>query len=775
MINTYLKTKSKQAYCPADNKVLFISYLFPPAGGVGVLRVLKFVKYLPQFGYEPYVLTVKKPFYHIDGKSLLKEIPDSVKITQINYFEPGLWWQNRWWQGFWAYFLYPWILIPDNRAFWILPAIIKAYKIIKREKIKLIFTSSSSVSDHIVAYYLKKLTGVKWVADFRDEWTKNKYFRFPTPLHRLIAENLEKKVLEAADQITTVSPLMVENFQGLTAQKDKISLICNGFDPDDFPAVAKSHRSYCEIIYAGTLMRNQRTEALFQAVKELNLPKLKINFFGGKVRLPHHEMTKRLCQADILLFIQSSSEQATFLTAKIYEYLAARRPILALAPRHTAAVKLIQKLGVGEVANPDNVAEIKEKILKMYQKWLASRRSGEKNELKVPRPNIDEFSRKNLTEKLVKIFENLTKKPKIKVCLIGNLQSSHNINAVNYLKQESTLEIHFITPKKNHIPGIKTYYVPHLETKNIFRAAVSHFKTVKTIKKLVNHIKPDIIHGQPLNFPGIWAMLTNKHPLIVMIWGSDINNYEKYLWPEQYLIKRTLQKADLILTNCLIGSGQKAIQVGANQAKIKMLQFGIDLDIFKKQPVDALRKKFKLIGKKIIFCPRSIKSVYNIDITIQAFEMIARHRKDLILALMEPEESQYSRQIKTQIAASGVKNQIIFLPKVINSKIVDYYNLADIAIMVTTSEGCSSSFMEALACEKKIVLTRLPVLKEWPGKYWTVPVRDAAQTAQKLLEALDFPDQEFLPLGQKNRELVVRQGESTSNFQKLVNFYHELS
>lgn len=750
-------------------KILFLSYMFPPVGGVGRIRPVKFIKYLPQFGYETRVLTVKNPFYSLEDKTLLNEIPAGTKITRVDYTEPARWISARWWQSLLSYLIYPWLLFPDSQILWFWSALRAARQIIKTEKIDLILTSSSPISDHFVAYFLSKMTKIPWVADFRDEWTINPTYKFPTPLHLWLAKIWEKKIINQASQVTMALPKLAEQFKTLTPQKDKFTGINNGFDPEYYSQkISIPKHNYCHFLFAGRYYPLDRADGFKAAIKKLNLAHAKVTFLGQDKWVSHPESVKAIRQADILLLILNSSPRPAHIPSKFYEYLAARKPILALAPDKTHVAQLIKRYQIGEVVDPLDQEGIEKAILSLYQKW-------EKGQLAVPQVNIDQYDRKKLTQKLAQTFDQaLDIKKKIKVCLIGNLQSSHNINAVNHLKREKDLEIHFITPRPNQITGIKTYTVAHPETKNIFQVIANHYQTIKKIRAIVQKIQPDIIHGQSLTFFGIWAYLAKIKPLVVSIWGSDVNNYEKYIWPEQWLIRQTLRHADLILTNSMIGSGQKAIQFGADPAKMRLLQFGIDLDIFKKQNIDSLRRRLSLIGKKVIFCPRSIQPVYNIDVVIASFIKIAANNSNLTLALMTPGADSYGQKIKAQIKTSPAKNQIIFLPRVTNREMARYYNLADVIVSIASSEGNSSSFMEALACEKKMVVTNLPVLKEWPGKYWRVPVRDVPQTVQKLEEALEMPDQEFAPLGRKNRALVAAQGEVSENFHRLADFYREI-
>lgn len=772
-------SRAKSAF--GGKKVLVISYLFPPVGGGGVLRMTKFAKFLPCFGYTPFVLTAKKHFYPLRDLSLLAEIPTEVKIERISYFEPGFWSKTRIWQSFLAYVFYPWFLFPDQRAFWFLPALRQALKIIQREKIRIIFTSSSSITDHLIALVLKKITGAKWAADFRDEWTTSHYVHFPTPFHRFLAAKIEKQILKNADAVTTVSGHLTKIYQKILGKNyQKFQTITNGFDPEDFNLgkIAPKQKKYCEILYAGTLYGSRQVAGFRQAVKELKIKNLKVTFLGQDKYLSHQKAIKKMCQADILLLILSPEDTLPVVTGKIYEYLAARRPILALAPAHSGAAILVKKMKLGEVAPPNNTQKIKDKILTLYQKWLA-------NKLAMPSIDIEKYNRKNLTKKLANIFDKLEQNSypsatwhghKIKLCFVGNLCSPQNINLVNYFKVKKDYEIYFITYKKNQIDGVETYFVPHQESHQIIAAIYRHYLTIRRIRKIVQKIKPDIIHGQSLNFAGIWASFTRVRPLVVTAWGSDVINYEKFIVPERYLIRRALKKADLIIGTS--GETKKRTnQILGYSKPFYLIHFGVDLNVFKPQSALKLRRKLKLKNKKIIFCPRAIKPLYNIDVLIDTLAMVVKKYPSSILALIKNNfTTEYYQDIKIKIQRLNLSDKVIFLPPVANTQMVDYYNLAEVVVSIPNSDGCSVSVLEAMACQKKIIVSDLPYVKDWLAKnnLWRVSPRDVVQTAEMILKVLKVPPKEFAPTGRRNRAMVATRAEIKKNFAKLEEQYQNL-
>lgn len=742
-----------------SKKVLIISYLFPPLGGGGVIRTTKFVKYLPQFGWRPYVLTVKKGFYPHEDKSLLQEIPKKVEAIRIRYLEPAFWIKNKYWQSFLAYLIYPFFLIPDRQMLWFLPALITALKILKKEKIKIVFTSSAPVSDHLIGLVIKKLTGVKWIADFRDEWAKNPFKKYPTPLHRLINQYLEKKVVQDADQIVTVSDPITEYLKSLSNNKEKFFTITNGFDEEDFEtlpvvAVLRNTNQKFKIVHIGGLYSIEYENSFIKAFKGLNLKNAYLNFIGTQKRLPHKEAIKKMLEADLLLLILDPIERPAVLTGKLFEYLRAKKPILAVARKNTIAARIINKYQVGLVVEPDQKS-FKKGILEMYQKWL-------NNDLKTPKINIDQYQRKNLTSHLAKIFDKMAlSHPKIRMCLIGNIQSSQNQNLCRYFVQKG-YDIHFISTKPGRITGAKIYVLSDS------RFTPWYFlKSLIKIRKIIREVKPDIVHGQDLVFGGIWAYSSGFRPYVVTPWGSDVINYDKFIDLEKYLIRKTLREADLVTTSSLALKHQ-AEKIGLQKNKTQMIHFGIDLDVFKN------RSKSQ-IG--LIFCPRTIGSIYNIDILIKVFAKISHKNKNVRLALLSNiADENYLLEVEKLIIRYDLVDKVIFWPKVDNKQMAQYYSKADVVVTISSSDGCSVSFLEAMACEKKIVATDLPYIEEWiKGKnIWRVPVRDVNATAKAILTALKFPQAKWRKIGQANRHLIAEKAEIESNFEKLDELYRRL-
>jgi len=764
-----------------NSKVLFVSYFFPPIGGGGVIRTLKFTKYLPQFGWRPLVLTVKESFYPIYDKSLLEELPPEVEINRVNYFEPATWIKKNFWQSLLSYIIYPFFLIPDRQILWFLPALKRAGEIIEKENIKIIYTSSAPNSDHLIGYFLKKHHRIKWVADFRDEWTNNPLRRFPTPIHRWLNQYWEKKVVKSADRVISVSGPITRYLSSICPDKKKFFTITNGFDRPDFEgAKPKKDKKRFTIMFSGSIYNTKIIEPFLQAIKEIDLKDLKVEFVGIKKRVPHKEAVKLLFRADVLLLILAAVPRPGVLTGKLFEYLAAKKPILALIPENTEAAKLIKKFKVGEIVSPLDKENIIVVIKKMYKLW-------QKKKLKVSEINIDEYSRENLTKKLATIFDHINKRErKIKLCLIGNIQSPQNQNLVNFFKNIH-YDVYFISTrppslcsgvsgraKPGNIAGIENYYLGPI-TANPCSTACYFLRSLLRIRRLFKKIKPDIVHGQDLVFGGIWAYLTGFHPLVTTAWGSDVMNYEKFIRLEQYLIRKTLKKADLVTfaSKALL---DKAKKIGMPEEKAQLVHFGVDLDIFKKQNVENLRSKLKIKNEKIIFCPRSIAPIYNTDILIEALAKLNRTRKFKLILVNQNANENYLIKIEKLIIKYNLVDDVVFLPKLQPKEMAKYYNLADVVVSISSSDGCSVSFLEAMASECKIVATNLPYIKEWFSKnnIWLVPVSNVEKTSPALLEASKFPKFQWQKIGEANRQQIAQKAEINNNFEKLDELYRGL-
>lgn len=378
-------------------QVLFISYLYPPLN-CGVGRQVKIVKYLPKYGWQPIVLSVKKsilrPLY---DNSVLKDIPTEATIYRTTSCESKL---------FMHYLPHilkinpKWIQIPDKFIGWYPFALSKGLDIIKNNKIDAIFSTSLPLTCHLVALKLNQKTGIPWLADFRDSWTSNNDIDYPSQIKKF-ERKLESLVVKNAGKITTVTEPITDYFRQQYGSElsAKFLTITHGYDPEDFPPdTSKSTSSNNQFIitYSGSLYGDRKLDTFFQSIKELTeeltelSETLKVKFIGNvshaellskKFSLEknistfkmatHSEIFTIFSDSDILLLVLGQTEtdiQAS--TGKLFEYIASNRPILALVPEGVAA-DIIRETNTGIVVNPDNKKAIKEAILKLYHNHIS--------------------------------------------------------------------------------------------------------------------------------------------------------------------------------------------------------------------------------------------------------------------------------------------------------------------------------------------------------------------------------------------------------------------
>ena len=398
-------------------------------GGAGVQRTLKYVKYLPDNNWIPVVLTGKHDGAALQDHSLTSDISSQVSIVRTKHWgiSPKIPYKLRNW-------ITRWILCVDEQVGWSPFAIHQGKQLIARNNIEVIYTTSPPVTDHIVGGYLKKKTGLPWVADFRDLWIGNFASDFPTRLHERVAYKIESRLIELADRILVISEPMRQTLLERYPNVDvtHVLTIPNGYDPDDFSGVTAANidRRYFNIIYTGSFYQKFRTPLPFLVgLREIldsgEIPSEKIRvYFIGNIGLSaqrqvkslglaeivhttgyvsHKESVSWLLSADLLLLMigrKAGSEVVT--TGKIYEYMASMKPILAIIPPGIAS-ELIREARAGYVIDPEDIQGIRNMIVELFGRWQA-------NALSIS-PNtefIAHYDRRLLTGRLAQVFDALT-------------------------------------------------------------------------------------------------------------------------------------------------------------------------------------------------------------------------------------------------------------------------------------------------------------------------------------------------------------------------------
>ena len=422
-------------------KILIISYYWPPAGGSGVQRWMYFSKYLSNFNYKPIILSVNPSYasYPSIDKSLENQvhnielhktfslealkfyryfysgrrIPQSV-IPKKTFFDKI------------SAFIRLNLFIPDARIGWNPFAIRKALRIIRDQNIKYVITTGPPHSTHLIGLKIKKITGVKWLADFRDPWQEifylKDYFRFN--FIKNLDLRLEKKVLRSSDGIiTTVGDQYHTILKNKTLVKQKFFSIYNGYDKQEFDKVKSNRPDYFNIVFTGVLSENNNYNIFLKAIQRLDplkkYQKIKftlaghvdnhiIDFFSKFIDtqsvgyLPHNQAIKLMKSSHLLVnFNYQGTHAPDMISGKLLEYLATGSPILNISHVNSESESLISLSENSATFSENDLDKIVSYISKSYTTWL----KGEFKE-KIPN-NIGEFSRLNLTRRLATIIRDI--------------------------------------------------------------------------------------------------------------------------------------------------------------------------------------------------------------------------------------------------------------------------------------------------------------------------------------------------------------------------------
>ena len=414
-------------------RVLFIAYHFPPLAGGGTFRSLKFVKYLPEFGWLPTVITTNTKNYWAYDEELLKEVPPEVKIIRAPEIDPfylqlllskiGL---GKLYQKIKDHFL-----IPDEKIGWIPFAYWKAARELKYQKYDLIFSTSPTPCAHIIALKLKKKFEIPWVADYRDLWTLNPEYPFLKNSKNFKRESQTEKIIahlcNAQIHVTNGNLNNIHNYFNLDTKY--LKLIYNGYDPStQVVPIEKKEKDYLRFVYTGTFYGARNPIPILNAISEIVKIKpeisdsIRFQFIGKSdididTKATNLEITNIISHTDNLLRSEIDNiyqktdvsvliipcGQNYILTSKIFDYLQIKKPILAIIPDGEAK-EILQKSNLGYFADPNSPEDIKEQILNLYQLWKT-------DQLQV-KPNIEyiqQFHRRKLTKQLASVFNSVVK------------------------------------------------------------------------------------------------------------------------------------------------------------------------------------------------------------------------------------------------------------------------------------------------------------------------------------------------------------------------------
>jgi glycosyltransferase involved in cell wall biosynthesis len=429
-------------------RVLIISYYWPPSGGAGVQRWLKFTKYLRDFDWEPVIYTPKNPEYPETDESLFKDVPNGIEVIKRPIWEPydvykrftGQKKEEKIQAGFLSEKkknpvienLSIWIrgnlFIPDARKFWIKPSIRFLLKYLVAHPVDAVVSTGPPHSMHLIALELKNKLNIPWLADFRDPWTGIDFYDKLRLISRANIKHhrLEKAVLSGADRVTIVSWNWALDFNKLFQRK--YDIVTNGFDPDDFRIPKGKVSKTFELTHIGSLNKDRNPELLWEVLAEICSENesfssdLRLRFIGKcdislfqsleKYRLlsrtekteylPHDEVLTESAGSQVLLLLLNNTPNVMgIVPGKIFEYLATRRPIICIGPTEGDSARIIRKAQAGLTCDFNDKTSIRNALLELYSRY-------KQGLLKDQEGEIDTFSRKALTGKISSILNELS-------------------------------------------------------------------------------------------------------------------------------------------------------------------------------------------------------------------------------------------------------------------------------------------------------------------------------------------------------------------------------
>ena len=438
-------------------RVLIISYYWPPSGGSGVQRWVKFAKYLPKEGWQPVIYTPENPELTAVDKTLSSEIPPEAEIIKRHITEPyGIYRKlmgkgsstdlktltsagsssdevnpinggMKSWKQKLSLFIRGNFFIPDPRILWLHPSVRFLKEYLKGHPVDAIVTTGPPQSMHLIGLKLSKATGLPWIADFRDPWTKMFYFKHLGLTRRSEEKHhqLEKEVLDGATRIIAVSPMVQKDFQAMTSTP--VELITNGFDEEDFNREFELDE-YFNITHTGLFASDGNPETLWKVLAdkcssdEEFKKSLRIRLVGKTDKeiidsivsaglgqnlkdfgYQSHEVAVReqLNASVLILPLRKEPEYEAVLPGKLFEYLASRRPILGIGQTEGAMAKVVRETGSGVVYNWDEEKKIKAWIDLCWDEF-------KNDELKDNMSDISKYSRRKLTKRLASLLNELT-------------------------------------------------------------------------------------------------------------------------------------------------------------------------------------------------------------------------------------------------------------------------------------------------------------------------------------------------------------------------------
>lgn len=416
---------------------LFVAFHYPPeASSSGVLRTLKYSRYLQEFGWRVTVVTPQKDAFETTDPALESQMPPSVRVVRTPFLNTK---RHLACRG-----TYPSLLaLPDRWIGWWPWAVAAGKRVLQEDPFDILYSTSPHATAHLIAWRLANISGKPWVADFRDPWFEDTPESGDTtgPIYRYLNRSLEGRVIRRCSRVvastTHLRDLLSRRY---VEEAGKITAIFNGYDEADFAALATRGAGGNErmtIVHAGNINANFRDpRPLFRALRraadagELDLRRVCLRFIGGGAfgdsgavrqslaglgltecveflpRVPYEQSLAELAQADVLLLLQASEDTGGLVPAKLYEYLRAQKPVLALV-LPGATTDVLDTTGGGWAVAPHDESGLAKVVAGAFHDWMAGKLAERRADMRVLR----RFDRKLLTQDLAALFDQLAVSP----------------------------------------------------------------------------------------------------------------------------------------------------------------------------------------------------------------------------------------------------------------------------------------------------------------------------------------------------------------------------
>ena len=425
-------------------KILIISYYWPPAGGPGVQRWLKFAKYLPEFNISPVLFVPENANYPINDNSLKSEVSKDLEIIKLPIFElsnffPSLKSLNSIRSGNISknknqsilqkvvFFVRGNFFIPDMKIFWKRNSVNFLKKYLSENNIETIITTGPPHSIHLIGLELKRKLNINWISDFRDPWVNLNYLnRFHLlPFVKKYHKKLRDKVINNSDAVIVTSKRLKELYSEINSN---IFQVTNGYDYNK--PVIKLDKKF-SISHVGSFYNERNPEFLWDIIDELSdnihgfKKDLQINIIGNSDKKIKEELSKRefnncivyhdyvehkkaiefMCSSQVLLMLEVDDDESSYaIPGKLFDYLNSNRPIISIGPEQSEVREILSNTDSGKFFEYKDYNSLKLYIEKLYENYVNNLSSSNNNY------NIDNYNRKNLTSKLVEVINKIVLK-----------------------------------------------------------------------------------------------------------------------------------------------------------------------------------------------------------------------------------------------------------------------------------------------------------------------------------------------------------------------------